>query len=94
VTLVDRYPGFVLDGRKVSLRPASGCTPYGVAGGCRFNAIGRYRKTPPWLNAGKSLELICRVQDRGEQCRGQGALTTARVGGVCDVEMRPVAGVR
>lgn len=93
VTLVDRYPGFVVDGRKVSLRQASNCLPYGVPGGCGFREVGRYRKTPSWLNAGKPLELRCQVKDRGAQCQSPGALTTVQVGGSCDVEMRPVSGV-
>jgi hypothetical protein len=94
VTLVNNYSGFVVDGRKVSLKKASGCYPYGVPAGCRFGVNGRYRKTPTWLHAGKPLELACRIQDRGGNCQGKGGLITAKVGGVCDTEMRPVAGVR
>ncbi|MEZ5583176.1 MAG: hypothetical protein R3F37_10805 [Candidatus Competibacteraceae bacterium] len=94
VQIVDRYPGFVVDGRKVSLKAASGCYPYGIPRGCGFQRIGRYRKVPFWLNAGKSLELTCRVTDQGENCQGSGTLITARVGGICDAEMRPVAGVK
>jgi len=94
VRLVDRYPGFVVDGRKVSLRTASGCPPYGIPRGCRFKTIGRYRKTPSWLNAGTPLALKCRISDRGEQCQGRGSLRTVTVGGACDTQMRPIAGVR
>ncbi len=94
VRIVDRYPGFVIDGRKVSLRAASRCAPYGIPRGCRFGAVGRYRKTPSWLHAGRPLALTCRVRDRGEQCQGGGETRAVTVGGVCDTQMRPVAGVR
>ncbi len=94
IRIEDNYPGFTVDARKVSLREASGCRPYGIPGGCRLGNVGRYRKTPGWLNAGKPLELTCRIRDRGAQCRGGGSLKTAKVGGACDTQMRPVAGVR
>jgi hypothetical protein len=94
ITFADKYPGFVVDGRKVSLRRTRSCPAYGIPRGCRFSQIGRYRKTPSWLSAGKPLELMCRIEDRGEGCKGRGTLKTARVGGVCDTEMRPVSGVR
>ena len=94
VTIVNNYPGFIVDGRKVSLRTASRCYPYGIPRGCGFQTIGRHRKTPPWLSAGKSLELTCQIHDQGESCQGTGVLKTARVGGVCDTQMRPVAGVK
>ncbi|MCB1777042.1 MAG: hypothetical protein KDI50_06375 [Candidatus Competibacteraceae bacterium] len=93
VRLVDRYPGFVVDGRKVSLGRASSCPPYGIPRGCRFKSIGRYRKTPSWLNTGTPLALTCRIRDRGEQCQAQGSLQKVTVGGVCDTQMRPVTGV-
>ncbi len=93
ITIVDNYPGFVVDGRRVTLRTPSRCAPYGIPSGCRFDQIGRYRKTPPWLNAGKPLELRCRVADQGETCRGPNVSKTARVGGVCDTDMRPITGV-
>ncbi len=93
VELRDDYPGFVVDGRKVSLKAATGCRPYGIPAGCRHGEIGRYRKVPSWLNAGKPIELACKIQDRGERCDRSASLKTAKVGGVCDVEMRPVAGV-
>jgi len=94
ITIVDNYPGFVIDGRRVTLKDTTvRCAPYGIPTGCRFDEIGRYRKTPSWVNSGKPLELMCRIADRGEQCRGGEALKTAKVGGVCDTEMRPFAGV-
>ncbi|HQD57346.1 MAG TPA: hypothetical protein PLX26_12800 [Candidatus Competibacteraceae bacterium] len=92
--IVDLYPGFVIDGRKVSLRTASHCVPYGIPQGCRFNSVGRYRKTPSWLSAGRPLAVSCRVHDRGAQCQGGGGVGTVTVGGACDTQMRPVAGVR
>jgi hypothetical protein len=82
-----------VDARKVSLREPASCPAYGIPAGCRFSQVGRYRKTPSWLSAGKPVEIACRVKDRGETCRGGGTPTTAKVGGACDVEMRPVAGV-
>jgi hypothetical protein len=94
IRIVDSYPGFIIDGRRVTLQEASSrCAPYGIPGGCRFNEIGRYRKTPTWVNQGKPLELTCRVADRGEQCHGGAVPKTVQVGGVCDTEMRPFAGV-
>ncbi len=94
IRILDLYPGFTVDGRKVALKGPTNCPPYGVPAGCRFKEVGRYRKTPSWLSAGRPLEISCRVKDQGESCRGGGTPTTARVGGTCDVEMRPVAGVR
>ena len=90
---VDRYPGFVIDGRKISLGRSSGCTPFGVSRGCRFDAVGRYRKTPGWLSSGDAVQLTCRVRSRGEDCRGAASAETVRVGGPCDVAMQPIAGV-
>jgi hypothetical protein len=94
VRVVDDYPGFVLDGRKVRLQPAAGCAPYGIPPGCPFPEIGRYRKVPPWLKDGRPVALTCRVKDRGALCRQAGTLVSVDVGGVCDTQMRPVAGVR
>ena len=91
--IVDNYRGFVVDKRRVTLQPASRCAPYGLPAGCRFSEIGRYRKTPSWVNTGRPLEVQCRIKDRGEQCQGAGTVRTARVGGVCDTEMRPFTGV-
>lgn len=89
IKIVDNYPGFVVDGRRVSLQAPSGCTPYGIPAGCRFDQVGRYRKTPSWVHAGKPLEVTCRLADRGEQCRDSEVDKTIKVGGVCDPEMRP-----
>ena len=62
--------------------------------GCRFDSVGRHRKVPGWLNSGDALEIHCSVPDRGEQCQqGTGVPDVVSVGGVCDTEMRPVAGV-
>nr|MCU0736210.1 hypothetical protein [Methylotetracoccus sp.] len=91
---INRYPGFVVDGRKVNLKGASSCPPYGIPRGCAFEQVGRYRTTPSWLNSGKPLELMCRIKDRGANCLAPGSVVTARVGGVCDTQMRPVAGIR
>lgn len=94
IKIVDNYPGFILDGRQVTLTETnSRCAPYGVPSGCQFGEIGRYRKTPSWVNAGKPLELTCRVADRGEQCQGADKQKTTNVGGVCDIEMRPFTGI-
>jgi hypothetical protein len=94
IDVEDNYPGFLVDARKVSLRGSSGCLPYGVPRGCGFKGVGRYRKAPFWVDAGKPLELRCRIRDRGEGCRSAGSLKTASVGGACDTQMRPVAHVR
>lgn len=92
--VVDNYPGFVVDGRRVTLQPATRCAPYGLPSGCDFAAVGRYRKTPSWVNEGRPLEVRCRVVNRGEQCQAAPARQTVRVGGRCDTEMRPFTGVR
>ena len=90
----DNYPGFVVDGRKVSLKSPSSCPPYGIPSGCSFKDVGRYRRTPSWLKAGRPLELGCRIEDRGPQCLDAPTPTRVSVGGTCDTEMRPVAGVK
>jgi hypothetical protein len=89
----DEYPGFVVDGRKVSLVAASGCQPYGIPAGCPLDEIGRYRKTPSWLHAGKPMGLTCRIADRTESCAAPEKLVAVQVGGMCDTQMRPVSGV-
>jgi hypothetical protein len=95
VEIVDRYPGFVVDERKIDLKgAAAACPPYGIPRGCPFAEVGRYRTTPPWLNAGRPLELTCRIMDRGADCQGPGNLVSARIGGLCDTQMRPVAGIK
>jgi hypothetical protein len=95
IKIADNYPGFVVDGRRVSLKKTTvRCAPYGIPNGCRFDEIGRYRKTPPWVTDGKPLEVLCRIADRGAQCQGRETTSIAKVGGACDTEMRPFAGVR
>ncbi len=94
VRYVDDYPGFIVDGRKISLKSATGCSPYGVPRGCRFKVIGRYRKTPSWLRSGKPLALTCRILDQRQQCQGKSVLRTVTVGGFCDTQMQPIVGVR
>lgn len=89
----DHFRDFVVDGRKVELKPPRNCPPYGIPSGCASRDVGRHRTTPSWLSAGKPLELTCRIEDRGESCRSPAASRVARVGGVCDKEMRPVTGV-
>ena len=93
--MVDSFPGFVIDARRVSLKEGSSrCVPYGIPAGCLFEEIGRYRKTPSWVHEGKPLEVNCRVVDRGAQCRAGGQVQTAKVGGACDTEMRPFIGIK
>ncbi|HEV7733489.1 MAG TPA: hypothetical protein VGR62_15080 [Candidatus Binatia bacterium] len=94
VEIADRYPEWVVDSRKVSLKGPSGCRPYGVPRGCRFERVGRYRKVPSWLDEGVPMTLTCRVRASGATCNGAMTEDTVRLGGVCDVEMQPVAGVR
>jgi hypothetical protein len=93
VQLFDRHPGFVIDGRKVEMQAPTRCTPYGTPRQCRFQDVGRYRKTPSWLAQGKPLQLECTVRARGEDCRREARPETVRVGGICDTAMQPVAGV-
>jgi hypothetical protein len=93
VEIRDDYPGFLVDGRKVTLLRSSGCRPYGIPAGCALGDVGRYRRTPSWLNAGKPVGLTCRIADRGASCASPEQLVTVEVGGICDVEMRPVSGV-
>lgn len=93
IRTVDRYPGFVIDGRAVLLERPSRCTPYGVSRSCRFEQIGRHRKTPSWLDSGDPLLLSCRIRARGETCREEAQRETVKVGGTCDIQMQPVAGV-
>lgn len=93
VEIRNSYPGFLVDGRKVDLRPTTGCVPYGVPPGCDTGKAGRFRKTPSWLSTGKPLELKCHLEDRGASCNGAANSKTVSVGGRCDREMRPVARV-
>jgi hypothetical protein len=95
VRMVDEYPGFIVDARRISLSGESArCRPYGIPAGCRFSEIGRYRKTPTWVNAGKPVEITCRIVDQGEQCQGPSQRRSVRLGGVCDTEMRPFSGIQ
>lgn len=89
----DDYPGFTVDSRKVSLSTATGCKPYGIPAGCPVEEVGRYRKTPFWLTAGKPQGLTCTIAQRGESCAGPAQSVTVQVGGMCDTQMRPVSGV-
>lgn len=93
VTIRDSYPGFLVDARKVSLRKPDDCPAYGIPPGCRSAGAGRYRKVPSWLRSGEPVEISCRVVDQGESCQGGGTRRSVSVGGACDKEMRPVAGV-
>lgn len=93
VSIRDDYPGFLVDARKVSLRKPGYCPAYGIPSGCRSAGAGRYRKTPSWLSAGQPVEIRCRVSDQGKSCQGGGSKRLVSVGGTCDKEMRPVAGV-
>lgn len=89
------YPGFIIDGRKIQMSgPPSRCVPYGIPEGCGFDSIGRYRRLPTWGHSGKPLELTCRVEDRASDCRGKGTSQSVKVGGTCDTQMRPFAGIQ
>lgn len=87
------FPGFLVDGRKVTLEAATGCQPYGIPAGCQQDEVGRYRKVPFWLDAGKPVGLTCNIADRTESCAGPEQLVAVEVGGMCDTQMRPVSGV-
>lgn len=93
VTFDDAFPGYVIDGRKVSLEAPKRCTPHGVSRRCEFSADARRRRTPPWLEDGVPVTLTCRVAARGADCRAEPQLETVRLGGRCDVEMQTVGGV-
>ena len=94
LVVLDRYRGFVVDGRKVTLRAAADCPPYGIPRSCKLESVGRYRKVPGWLSAGNALEIHCNVPARDEQCLNEpGPLMQVSVGGTCDTQMRPVGRV-
>ena len=93
ISIEDNYPGFIIDGRKVDLKPSTGCTPFGIPGGCKSSHNVRYRKTPSWLNSGRPMELRCTVQEFGEDCLADGRTSTISIGGSCDTQMRPVRNV-
>lgn len=94
IRIEDQYPGFVVDGRKVELRTPRDCEPWGIPPDCAEGRVGRYRKVPPWLKAGRPLGIRCRIEAHGESCNEPTTWTTTKVGGTCDKEMRPVAAVR
>lgn len=94
VNISDTYKGFSIDGRKVSLKKSTRCTPYGVSKGCKFNNIGRYRKTPFWLNSGKTAAFTCNILASGDSCSAPQSQQSVTVGGACDIEMMPVSGVK
>ena len=93
VEIRDDYSGFIVDARKISQMPPSGCKPYGMPAGCAHGEVGRYRRTPTWLDAGKPTGLTCRIADRAESCAAPAQLVTVEVGATCDTQMRPVSGV-
>lgn len=89
----DAFPGFIVDARKVALAAPSRCTPYGTPRSCRHESVGRHRRTPPWLASGRPMQLACRVQASGESCSGNPTAATVHLGGICDTQMQPIAGV-
>lgn len=91
--IADLHPGFLLDARKVTLKPATSCRPWGTPPGCDRGEVGRWRKVPSWLATGRPLELTCRVRARDESCAAEPAPVSVALGGPCDVAMQPVAGV-
>ena len=48
VDIRDDYPGFLVDGRKVTLAPPSGCRPYGIPAGCPPGAASGRRRRCTW----------------------------------------------
>jgi hypothetical protein len=91
--IADLHPGFVLDARKVSLQPSKSCRPWGTPPGCARGEVGRHRRVPSWLATGRPLEITCRVRARDPGCTSGAESAIAKVGGACDVDMQPVAGV-
>ena len=89
----DLHPGFLIDGRKVTLKASSSCRPWGTPPGCSRGAVGRWRKVPSWLSSGRPLEITCRVRARDESCTADAQVASVVLGGPCDVAMQPVAGV-
>jgi len=94
VQIIDNYPGFVLDIKKDTSETSSRCVPYGIPAGCADSEVGRYRKMPPWHNSGKSIELTCQINDRGENCQNGANLKSVTVGSSCDTQMRLITGVK
>jgi hypothetical protein len=91
--IADLHPGFLLDARKVTLKPSAGCRPWGTPPGCSRGDVGRWRKVPSWLATGRPLEIGCRVRARDEACTAPAEVASVTLGGACDVAMQPVAGV-
>ncbi len=91
--VADLHPGFLLDARKVTLKPSTSCRPWGTPPGCSTGEVGRHRKVPSWLASGRPMQLTCAVQARDEACTAPPRPATASVGGACDTAMQPVAGV-
>lgn len=91
--IADLHPGFVIDARKITLKPSAGCRPWGTPPGCSRGEVGRWRKVPGWLSTGRPLELTCRVRARDEACAAEPRVASVSLGGPCDVAMQPVAGV-
>lgn len=94
VQIIDNYPGFVVARERVSMPAVSRCVPYGIPPGCAFGEVGRYRRMPYWHRSGKSIEITCRIVDRGENCETSAGSKSISVGSPCDKEMRLVSGVR
>lgn len=93
IRVADAYPGFLVDARKVALRPPVACPPFGIPPGCSLTEVGRYRRVPNWLATGMPLGIVCPVTARGETCLDPAQRRVVEVGGTCDREMRPVGGV-
>ena len=89
----DEFRGFLLDGRKVELRKPRLCTPYGTPRSCGFARVGRHRRIPGWLSAGRPLQIRCEITSRGESCQETPRRESIEVGGHCDVDMQPVRAV-
>jgi hypothetical protein len=94
VQIVDNYPGFVVDGRKVFSPRSSRCAPYGIPARCSWSEVGRYRRMPPWYRHGKRIELTCQINDRGENCQNNASWKSVRVGSPCDTQMRLITGIK
>ncbi|MEN6374415.1 MAG: hypothetical protein ABFD75_06480 [Smithella sp.] len=94
VQIVDNYPGFVVDGRRVNSLRSSRCVPYGIPEACSGGEVGRYRRMPPWYRSGKSVGVTCQVNDWGESCQNGASLKSVKVGSPCDTKMRLITGVK
>lgn len=94
IELLNSYPGFVVDARKVSLKNSNRCIAYGIPSGCPNKKVGRWRKPPSWLHSGRPLAISCSIRDRGESCSESEKARSVEVGGKCDTNMRPVSGIK